>query len=591
MVTKTTNDFLPVNLHEGKKHYLHFKEFDIVFITGDPHYDHPLSGTALIARLLDAKGYKVGIVPQPETENDFQACGEPKYFFCVTSGLLDSMLANYTPMLRKREEVLVPERALISYTQALKKIFKHKIVVLGGVEATIRRFTHFDYKENKLRRGILHDSKADLLIHGNAERAILTLLERIKNIAQKENLAHRQLSWEQVKDRLDLASIESLVFRMKEKDLPPDVRRLPSFEECVEDKEKFSLLTRTQYLLPDAAFIEQTGKGFVLHTRPAHPLTTEEMDFLYALPFMRKMHPLTKNLEFCLDMTGKLETSVVIGRGCWGSCNFCTIPLVQGKEVAIRSKESIVKEIETLCKGGAKLINDLTLPTLNMYGSSCSIYNQEKKMYSPVIDKEIKVYDKKEYCNQECVGCTNRKLSNKLLELLEAIEKVLRKYGANMELRSALRHDIILHQKQLFRKVMEFTSRLKIAPEHISDSALHSMNKATKKDFELFLAEFDKVNKEQNTHKRLVPYFIAAHPGTTRKDMMTLKEFCKEHNLFVKLTQVFTPTPGTASTASYYTGIETRTGKPVYVARTFRERKDQKNILLGENSPEHYDHD
>jgi len=573
--------FLPTTIEEGRTYYKNFPQFDIIIVSGDPYYDHPLSGTALIARLLDKKGYRIAIIPQPETEADFKSCGEPKYFFCVTSGLLDSMLANYTPMLRKRENVLVPERALISYTQTIKRLFKESIVILGGVEATIRRFTHFDYKENKLRRGILHDAKADLLIHGNAERPILTLLSRLSAIPEEE----RKHSWEKLKEQLDLQTMEGLTFRVKEKDLAQKVRKLPSYEDCVEDKAKFSLLTRTQYLLPDNAFLEQTGKGFLLHTRPAHTLIPEEMDFIYSSPFTRKMHPQTKNLQFCEEMTEKLETSVVIGRGCWGSCNFCSIPLVQGKEVAIRSHENIIAEVEELGKNGAKMINDLTLPTLNMYGSSCSIYNQESVMFSPIIEKDIKVYDKKEYCNQQCVGCTNRKLSNKLLPLLQGIEKVLKKYGMTMELRSALRHDIILHQKELFRKVMEFTSRLKIAPEHISDTALQSMNKATGKEFELFLKEFEKVNREQGTHKRLVPYFIAAHPGTTMKDMCDLKEFCNQHKLFVKLTQIFTPTPGTASTATYYSGIETRTKKRVYVARTFRERKDQKNVLLGEASP------
>ena len=592
---------LPTSTEEGRTYYPGFHQFDVIIITGDPYYDHPLSGTALIARLLDKKGYHVAIIPQPQTDEDLQACGIPKYFFCATSGLLDSMLANYTPMLKKRENVYLPERALISYTQSLKRLFKENMVVLGGVEATTRRFTHFDYKENKLRRGILHDTKADLLIHSIAERPLLALLNRMKEIPlseepitsplpppitsnKQENTQNCQeyYQFEKIRDLLNLAVIEGITFRIKEKDLPSKIRKLPSYEECVADKEQFSLLTRTHYLLPDNAFIEQTGKGFLLHTRPAHPLTPEEMDFIYAQPFTRELHPKTINLEFCQDMTRKMETSVVIGRGCWGSCNFCSIPLVQGKEVSIRSKESIIQEVEHLCQSGATLINDLTLPTLNMYGSYCSIYNQESVMFSQIIDKDIKVYDKKEYCNKQCVGCSNRKLSDELLDLLQEIEKVLQKYNAGMELRSALRHDIILHQKELFRKVMEFTSRLKIAPEHIANAALASMNKATRKDFEDFMQEFEKVNSEQKTHKRLVPYFIAAHPGTTIKDMQDLKDFCNKHRLFTKLTQVFTPTPGTASTATYYSGIETRTKKKVYVARTFRERKDQKNILVEE---------
>ena len=190
------NDFLPTNLDEGNEYYAGFSQFDVVFVTGDPYYDHPLSGVAILSRLLDAKGYKVGIITQPQSDEEFQACGRPKYFFCITSGLLDSMLANYTPMLHQRENVLVPERALMVYTQNVKKLFKGSITVLGGVEATIRRFTHFDYKENILRRGILNDTKADLLLFANAERSILTLLERMALFSEIKN-------FEAVKEQLD----------------------------------------------------------------------------------------------------------------------------------------------------------------------------------------------------------------------------------------------------------------------------------------------------------------------------------------------------------------------------------------------------
>ena len=186
------NSFLPTTIEEGQQYYQNFTQFDVVFITGDPYYDHPLSGIAILARLLDAKGYTIGIVPQPQTDEEFHACGQPKYFFCITSGLLDSMLANYTPMLRQRENVLVPERALIAYTQVIKRLFPGAMTVIGGVEATIRRFTHFDYKDNELRRGILNDSKADLLLFANAERALLDVLTSLKPFPSPTNFSHVQ---------------------------------------------------------------------------------------------------------------------------------------------------------------------------------------------------------------------------------------------------------------------------------------------------------------------------------------------------------------------------------------------------------------
>lgn len=565
--------FLPISFGDGKQHYRNFTQFDVVFVTGDPYYDHPLSGMAIIARLLDKKGYKVGIIAQPLKDEDYGECGTPKYFFCITSGLLDSMLANYTPMLKKRENILVPERALMVYTQKLKQHFRGSMTVLGGVEATIRRFTHFDYKDNCLRRGILNDTKADLLLFGNAERSIMALLERMKKIKMD--------SFETIKKCLDLNSIEGVSFRIKEEGMNPKIRNLPSYEECAADKQKFSLLARTLYLLPDDAFIEGCGSGFIQHNRPCHILTEKETDYIYGMPFTRKLHPSTKLFEFNQNMVESLESSVVIGRGCWGSCSFCVIPLVQGKEVAKRSKESIVQEIEALYSLGTKKINDLTLPTLNMYGSRCALYKNESLIYSPITEGMVTVYDKKDYCNQECVGCKYRVLSDDLYPLLEGVEKLSQKYaGTSMELRSAIRHDIILGQKRLFRKIMQFVTRLKIAPENLSDTVLKQMNKATASAFREFLEEYKKVNREQGTSKNLVPYFIAAHPGSTKESMEETKKFCKENGIFVNLTQVFTPTPGTLSTAMYYTGENPMTREKIHVPRDFREKKDQKNILL-----------
>ncbi len=568
--------FLPTSSEEGKRYYQDFAQFDVIFITGDPYYDHPLSGTAIIARLLDAKGYKVAIIPQPQIKKEYQICGRPKYFFCITSGLLDSMLANYTPLLKKRENILVPERALMVYSQNVKNIFKGCITVLGGVEATIRRFTHFDYKDNCLRRGILNDTKADILLFGTAERAILTLLERMKQLKISE-----QILFEKIKQNLDLKSIEGIAYKVKKEEIPEKSRKLPSYEECIADKDKFNLLTRVHYLLPDEAFVEQCGVGFIEHNRPEHTLAEKEMDFIYSLPFTRELHPKTKNLEQQKEMVEKLETSVVIGRGCWGSCSFCVIPLVQGKEIAKRSKESIMKEIETLYVQGKKKINDLTLPTINMYGSRCALYKVPQQIFSPIISEEINVYNKTEYCNQQCVGCKYRVISDDLYPLLEETEKLNKKYNSRgLEIRSAIRHDIILNQKKLFRKIMQFTRRLKIAPEHIGDNVLKQMNKATKKAFVEFLEEYKKINKEQGTNKNLVPYFIAAHPGCTDGDMKELKKFCQENKIYMNLTQVFTPTPGTLSTAMYYTGENPMALEKIHVPRTFREKKNQKNILM-----------
>ncbi|MFH1133650.1 MAG: hypothetical protein V1735_04105 [Nanoarchaeota archaeon] len=566
--------FLPTSTKEGMSYYRDFSGFDVVFVSGDPSYDHPLSGIAILARLLDAKGYRVGIIPQPENKGDYQACGKPKLLFCITSGLLDSMLANYSPMLKKREGVVVPERAVIRYTQRVKEAYPGCITVIGGVEATIRRFTHFDYRENKLRHGILNDSKADLLLFGNAERSLLTLLDRLKRCGG----AFPQFT--SVRDTLDLPLLDGAAFRAKKAEFG-DAKTLPSYEECVEDKDRFNLLTKSTTLFPDEAFIEPSGAGFVRHNRPSHPLTDEEMDFIYTLPFTRRLHPRTKNLSQTEAMVAKLHTSVIIGRGCWGSCSFCIIPLVQGKKTAKRSIRGILTEVEGLMREGHD-INDLTMATVNMYGSRCALYNKPASIFSPIIGKDITVFDKAVACGQRCVGCPNRVLSDDLIQLLKGVERLRRKYGRDLEIRSAIRHDIILSQKELFRMIMRFTKRLKIAPEHISDTVLQQMNKSDRNAFERFLQEFDAVNREQGTRKLLVPYLVAAHPGCSMEEMRELKRFCDQHGIHVNLTQVFTPTPGTVSTATYFTGKNPLTNKETYVPRTFREKKDQKNILLSD---------
>ncbi len=568
--------FLPTSLAEGRSYYPSFTQFDVVFVTGDPYYDHPLSGMAIIARLLDSKGYKIGIIAQPESEQEYKACGRPKYFFCITSGLLDSMLANYTPMLKKREHLRVPERALMVYTQNVKKHFSGIMTVIGGVEATIRRFTHFDYKDNTLRRGILNDTKADALLFGNAERSILTLLSRMKAMNMRTH------AFDKIRPHLDLGTVDGTAFRIKKNEIDHKIRKLPGYEECVKDKQKFNLLTRIHWLVPDDAFIEPCGVGLIRHNRPNHTLREEEMDVIYGLPYTRMVHPASKDYSMNQSMVEKLKNSVPIGRGCWGSCNFCIIPLVQGKEVATRSVNSTVREIDALYARGEKKINDLTLPTLNMYGSRCSLYDEQETIFSPVVDKNISVFNKTKYCNQQCVGCEYRVISDNLYPLLVEIEKINSKYNTTLELRSAVRHDIILNQKKLFRKIMEFTTRLKIAPEHVSDQVLKHMNKSTQSAFTEFLIEFRNINTEQHTRKRLVPYLVAAHPGSTSKDMEDLQEYCKKHDLFISLTQVFTPTPGTVSTAMYYSGENPITREAVHVPRTFREKKDQKNILFSE---------
>ncbi|MBS3163019.1 DUF3362 domain-containing protein [Candidatus Woesearchaeota archaeon] len=563
--------FLPISLQEGKKYYNNFKQFDVIFITGDPYYDHPLSGIAILSRLLDSKGFKVGIIAQPIKDEDYQVCGTPKYFFCITSGFLDSMLANYTPMLKKRENVLVPERALMVYTQKIKSFFKKTTTILGGLEATIRRFTHFDYRTNALRHNIIDDTKADILIFGNAERALLNILNELKNM----RIDPTKKVFEQIpKEKLNL--IDGIAFRTQK---PIEGLEIPSYEDCTKDKNNFNKLTRITTLNPESALIEKTDLSFIQHNKSLNYLTEDEMNCLYEFPYEREFHPNSKNLNDLKSITQKLKNSVVIGRGCFGSCNFCVIPLVQGKQMSSRTRKSILNEIKSIYEKD-RIISDLTLPTVNMYNCKCKLYNVENKLYSPILEKEITIFTKTEKCNQNCIGCKFRIINNEFLYLLKDIEKI--KKDNILELRSAIRHDIIQEQPHLLGEIMKYTTRLKIAPEHISQNVLRAMNKSNPKAFISFLKEYSKYNKP------LVPYFVAAHPGCTTQDMEELKEFCNKNNLTVNLTQIFTPTPGTVSTCMYYTEVNPLTNEKVYIPRTFREKKDQKNILFEDENYNDY---
>jgi len=554
-------------------------EYDIIFISGDPPLDHPLNGVAVLSRLLESKGYRVGLISRPQSDADFLRLGMPRLFFCVTSGLLDSMLANYTPLLRKRDGVDVPERAVILYANRLRQVFQSPFIVIGGVEATLRRFAHFDYWDNAVRRSILLDSKADALIFGNAERSILEFAACIKA------LRDRGLEGSTLRDAREWRFVRSIAARIRQGEfngphpLMEGVVELPSFEEVSTDKKRFARSAQLAHYHMERPFLERTDKAIVFHNPPVYPLTEEEMDAVFEQPYTRAFaqgYSPTKEESDALD---HIKNSVVMHRGCWGGCHFCTIPLQQGKPIARRSKESIVREIRKLASEGTTKVQDLVAPTTNMYGSSCTLYNRKVSIHSPILGKDITVLVKDELCNERCVGCAYRKSDERpLIDLLIEIEKITE---IDVEIRSAIRHDIILSQPLLFRKIMEHTTRLKIAPEHTRDSVLAFMNKASSQDFIRFLEEFRKVNLEQHTHKNLVPYFVAAHPGTTREDMEAVYDFAIRQGLFVNLTQVFTPTPGTISTAMYHTGIHPLTTKEVYVPRTFREKKDQKNILLG----------
>jgi len=499
-------------------------QYDIIFVTGELFFDHPLSGVALLKRLLEKHGFTVGIIEMSKKADDVKKLGKPTLFFGVTSGAIDSMVRNYTPLkkLRKDDKNLdyneeVPDRAVIVYSNWIKQFFKESKIVIGGTEASLRRFTHYDYWDNKLRRSILLDSRADILVYGMAEKQILAIADRLQ-----KNEPLNQIPGTCILGR----------------EIPQGFTVLPSHEELLTSKEKFC---NFQNLLTNKKNLAQlNGKSYILQYKSPN-YSTKDMDEYYSLPFTRKVPKHLRGFEF----------SVVTHRGCIGNCSFCSLQHVAGDRVISRSQESILREIEGMTelpffKGN---IDDLGGPSANMYGMDCNLCE-----------------------DGECLNCPKLDRSNaKLLKLLRKARKI--KGVKNIYVRSGVRFD--LASQEYIREMAQFHTydTLRIAPEHINKKILKLMNK-DKGNLNQFIEEWKKHSKG----KKLSFYYMTAHPGSTMKEAQELADHIK-HVANVEAVQVFTPTPMTVSTCMYYSGMDPKTKEKLYVPYTYREKKEQKRIL------------
>ncbi len=496
--------------------------YDIIFITGETFFDHPLCGVAILKRLLEKNNYTVKVIEKPKNEEDIKIFGKPKLFFGITSGSIDSMVRNYTPLkrLRKEDKKLnynenIPDRATIVFSNWVKKNFKDSIIVLGGTEPSLRRFVHYDYWDNKLRRPILFDSRADILAYGNSEKQILEIANRIKN-------------------KLTLENIDGTSIIIK--DIPKDAVLLPSFEEVSGSKEKFcdmqNLLTNNKNL------IQKIDNRYILQYKyPKY--TSKDLDEYYELGFTRKTSKELRGFEF----------SVVTHRGCIGNCNFCSVGLMQGDRIISRSEDSIIREVKKITelpyfKGN---IDDLGGPSANMYGMDCNL------------------------CDKECIDCKKLDISNKrLINLLNKLRKI--EGVENVYIKSGIRFD--LASSEYINQIVNhhIFNTLKIAPEHVNKKILKLMNK-DKGNLKEFLKEFNKTNK------KLSFYFLACHPGSTMKEAEELAKEVKKLG-GAENVQLFTPTPMTISTCMYYTGLNPKTKEKVYVPYNYSEKKKQKRLFL-----------
>lgn len=554
-----------------------WNELDVILFSGDAYIDHPSFGAAVIGRILEAEGLKIAIVPQPNWRDDlrdFKKLGCPRLFFCVTAGSMDSMVNRYTANKRLRSEDaytpdgrhdMRPEYPSIVYTRILKELYPDVPVILGGIEASLRRLTHYDYWQDKVFPSILISSGADLLIYGMGEKPIIELSRQMEisktlptNIPQTAYLASREN------------------FQPQENDL-----RLFSHKECLDDKSKqarnFRHIEEESNKYEAARIWQETGNKIVVVNPPYPPMTQKELDHSFDLPYTRLPHPKYKNKRIpAYDM---IKFSVNIHRGCFGGCAFCTISAHQGKFIVSRSKESILKEVKAITempdfKG---YLSDLGGPSANMYAMHGTDENLCRKCKRPsCIHPKI---------------CPNLNTDHRpLLDIYHSVDSLpcIKKSFIG----SGVRYDLLLHKsknpvinqstEQYTRELItrHVSGRLKVAPEHTSTRVLEIMRKPSFELFYEFKRIFDKINKEQNLRQQIIPYFISSHPGCTEEDMAELAVITKQIDFHLEQVQDFTPTPMTVATETWYTGIHPYTLKPIFSAKTQKEKLAQRMFFF-----------
>lgn len=563
-------DFLPITKEDMIKRG--WQQCDFIIITGDAYVDHPTFGTAIISRVIEDMGFSVGIISQPQNDDDYKKLGTPKYAFMINSGNIDSMVAHYTAAKRKRSEDAYtpggvagkrPDRAVVVYTQKVRKLFGDIPVVIGGLEASLRRFAHYDYWSDSVRPSILVESGADLLSFGMGENITREICTRLKN---GEKIS-------------DLTDIKGTCYLTKTAPFGEEIASCASFEKVRENKLSYAKAARIQQDEQDyingKIIVQKHGDSYLVQNKPMPPLTREELDKVYDLPFMRTYHPSYEALGGVPGIE-EVEFSLTHNRGCFGNCNFCSIAFHQGRVITSRSEESVLKEAEELThlKNFKGYIHDVGGPTANFRYPSCKKQKtlgmcKGKKCLAPTPCKNLEV-SHEEYLN--------------LLRKIRKIPKIKRVF-----IRSGIRYDYLIldENKQFFKELVEHhvSGQLKVAPEHCSSAVLDKMGKPHFEAYRKFSKEFYNITKSIGKEQYLVPYLMSSHPGSTLKDAVELALYLKKNKIRPEQVQDFYPTPGTISTAMFYTELDPYTLKPVFVAKT-PEEKSQQRILLQYYKPE-----
>lgn len=539
---------------------------DFVYISGDAYIDHPSFGTAIIARILQSRGYTVGIIAQPDWHDAeaFKSLGKPRLAFLVSAGNLDSMVDHYTAAKKRRSDDAYtpggkagrrPDRAVIVYANRCREAFPHVPVLIGGIEASLRRFAHYDYWDDRVRHSILYDSGADILMYGMGERSVAAIADALD----------AGMPVHEIRD------IPGTCFRVNDPSEVPDAIVLPSFSEVSTDRRKYAEAFRIQFEEQDAIrgkrLVQPHEKGCLVQNPPQPPLSTEEMDAVYALPFTRRPHPSYREKIPAID---EVKFSITSCRGCFGGCNFCALTFHQGRVISARSHESILKEAREMTKDPdfKGYIHDVGGPTANFRKPAC-----RKQLKSGVCR------------NRSCIGyerCQNLEVSHEdyvaLLRKLRAVPGVKKVF-----IRSGVRFDYLLYDKSdaFLRELCEHhvSGQLKIAPEHIADRTLYYMNKTPHALYEEFLRRYARMNERLGRKQYVVPYLMSSHPGCTLRDAVELAQYLKKTGHRPQQVQDFYPTPGTVSTCMYYTGLDPRTMQPVFVPKDPKEKAMQRALM------------
>ncbi len=559
-------DFLPVNKNECLKRG--WDEVDFVYVTGDAYVDHPSFGAAIITRVLEAKGFKVAVLSQPDwhSTSDFVQFGKPRLGFLVTSGNIDSMVAHYTAAKKiRRDDAYTaggragkrPDRAVIVYSNIIKKVYPDSPVIIGGLEASLRRFAHYDYWDDCIKPSIIIDSMADLLIYGMGENQIIEIAERLNNGEAVQ----------------ELTDIKGICYAVDVKDTPYIGVEVPSLENCMNSKKEYAKSVRVEQDEQDhirgRAVRQKHGKKMVVQNVPMPPLETEELDWVYSLPYMRTYHPMYESLGGVPGIT-EVEFSITHNRGCFGACNFCSIQFHQGRYITSRSKKSIIEEAKklTTLNNFKGYIHDIGGPTANFRKPSCDFQLEHglckgKKCLAPQPCPNLKA-NHVEYLD--------------ILRTVRCLPKVKKVF-----IRSGIRYDYLLEDKDdtFFKELVEnhVSGQLKVAPEHCSASVLDKMGKPHIEAYIEFSKRYFRYTGQVNKEQYLVPYLMSSHPGSTLDDAIELACFLKKNHIKPEQVQDFYPTPGTISTCMFYTELDPYTMEPVYVAKTPHDKALQRALL------------